>query len=300
MPTCIVCNKNRRGLDSNNACKECRVLDTNTADNSVQITVSEDSSDIPALPEDWMRKPLNELLGGHLMILINKNAKLVEDALRDQGKRVKVLEANYALNEAHKTLEKEKEKLKQRLIISETKVTNLEKNESTVKDILNKQHSYIVKCDKLKRLKNVIIGGLPENGDLQFDNKNAFTDNEKVNLILQAIGKEEIKSVHCRRIGNEDQGPNKRARYLLVEFSNQSDRNTVRNASSELKNVEVMKNIFIKGDLTKEEREEYKRLYTEKNILAENNPEVDVRVEKGKLYVGDDLVDQIKTSSKIF
>ena len=53
-----------------------------------------------------------------------------------------------------------------------------------------------------------------------------------------------------------------------------------------MNDIEELKNIFITSDLTKEEREEYKRLYTEKDVLEKSNPGVDVQVEKGKLYVG--------------
>ena len=63
-----------------------------------------------------------------------------------------------------------------------------------------------------------------------------------------------------------------------------------------LDNIPALKNKHI----TQKEQDEYKRTYAAKNTLSEYNPGVDVCVERGKLYVGEDLIDQIKTSSKIF
>jgi hypothetical protein len=119
-------------------------------------------------------------------------------------------------------------------------------------------------------------------------------------MMLTAIGKPEIEIANCRRVGTEDQGHEGRGRFLLVEFKNQADRNAVRGEAGKLDGIEELKHLRIKADLTKEEREQYKKLYAARDTLAESNPTENVRVDKGKLYVGDRLVDEVKTSSKIF
>ena len=150
------------------------------------------------------------------------------------------------------------------------------------------------------RLKNILIAGLSETENLRYDEEEASTDKEKVEMILKAIGKDEVDVAHCRRVGNEDQGHEGRGRFLLVEFTNQTDRNSVRNASEQLSRIEELKHIRMKADLTKEEREEYRRLYNSRDTLAASHPDEVVRVDKGKLYVGNNMVDQLNTTSRIF
>ena len=93
---------------------------------------------------------------------------------------------------------------------------------------------------------------MSENEGLTYHGKVAATDNQKAEMIFCALGKEEIKIVHCCRVGNQDQGPGQRGRFLLAEFSNQSDRNDIRNAANILNTIEELKKICIKVDLTKE------------------------------------------------
>ena len=285
MPICSTCNQQKKGrLDTNGVCRECRE----------NASASAGAEDIPPLPDDWMTTPISTLLGGHLLQVINNNMKPIRDMLEDQKKHIKSLE------DSNKKLEGDNKDLKQRLKIAETKIKNLETTEAKVKTVVTRQQAYIAKQDKMCRLKNVLIGGLSEVDALQHNNEVADTDKDKVDLILSAIGQSTISIAHCRRVGTEDQGHEGRGRFLLVEFLNQNDRNAVRAASSQLSNFEHLKNIRIKADLTKEERDEYKRLYASKDTLAANHPNEDVRVDKGKLYVGNNVVDQINTATKIF
>ena len=289
MPVCSTCNRQKKGrLDTNGVCKECR------EGSSASATVPEDDPDIPPLPADWKTTPISTLLGGHLLQVINNNMKPIRDALEEQKKQIKSLE------ESNKKLEDDNKDLKQRLKIAETKVKNLEATETKVKTVVTRQQAYIAKQDKMCRLKNVLIGGLSEGNALEYNETVANTDNDKVELVLSALGKSSINIAHCRRVGTEDQGHEGRGRFLLVEFLNQSDRNAVRTASAQLSGIEALKHIRIKADLTKEEREEYKRLYASKDTLAASHPDENVRVDKGKLYVGDNVVDQINTTTKIF
>ena len=53
-------------------------------------------------------------------------------------------------------------------------------------------------------------------------------------LLLRLLGKEEIKPVFSKRVGNPDQGPQKRPRYTLVEFKDQLQRNEVKSTAHSL------------------------------------------------------------------
>ena len=282
-------------MDNNNVCKECRTPPNGTAAAAAASeALDEGEEGMPALPADWMTTPISTLLGGHLLQLITQKTKPIQDALDKQVKQIN------ELKESNKKLETDNKDLKQRLKIAETKVKNLESSETKIKTVVTRQQTYIAKQDKMSRLKNVLVGGLSESNDLLHDGQTANTDNEKVGMILAAIGKSEVDIAHCRRVGNVDQGHEGRGRFLLVEFANQTDRNSVRNASERLSRIEELKHIRMKADLTKEEREEYKRLYASKDALAASHPGENVRVDRGKLYVGENMVDQLKTSSTIF
>ena len=288
MPVCVTCNQQKTRLDRANTCKDCREAA------GVAAPPLADVSDVPPLPDNRKTAPISTLLGGHLLLVINQNMKPMHDILTQQTKQIAELQ------ESKKKLEDDNKDLKQRLKIAETKVKNLETNETKIKTVLTRQQTYIVKQDKMCRLKNVLIGGLSENENLLYDAEEAGTDKEKVEMVLKAIGKEEIDVVHCRRVGNEDQGHEGRGRFLLVEFTNQTDRNAVRNASDRLSQINELKHIRMKADLTKEEREEYKRIYNARDELILSHPGEQVKVDKGKLYVGANMVDQINTTSKLF
>ena len=284
------CNKTHSST-RRSVCKGCY----DTANPPTDI-MEEDDENIPELPEDWMNKPISELLGGHLTQLIKNNIKPIKDILEEQATKIKALEKD---NEKLKT---DGDKMKGQLKVSEGKVKNLEKDNILMKDILNKQHSYIARQDKLVRSKNLIISGLSEKDALEFHGNVAETDQQKVELILQAMNKDETEFVHCRRVGNEDQGHEGRGRFLLIEFLNQAERNAVRKAGEILSSLDELKHLRLKADLTKEERDEYKRLYAAKDAMVEAHPEerATIRIDKGKLMVGEREVDRIKHSTKLF
>ena len=119
-------------------------------------------------------------------------------------------------------------------------------------------------------------------------------------MILESLNLSSIDFVRCRRTGNQDQGPEKRPRFLIVEFWKQSDRNAVKAGGSKLQAIQELKNIRIKADLTKDERTEYKRLYDLKDQLSRENPEKVVVVDKGILKIDGQEVDKYKTPSSGF
>ena len=86
---------------------------------------------------------------------------------------------------------------------------------------------------------------------------------------------------------------------MLVEFKNQSERNGTKNASSLLNNIEELKTIRIKADLTKEERNEYTKLFKAKEEIEKDENAV-VEVNKGKLIVNGNVVDQVNFNKSLF
>ena len=117
---------------------------------------------------------------------------------------------------------------------------------------------------------------------------------------MKVVEAQNIRVMNSHRIGKKDQGTDNRPRYLLVEFANAADRNSVKKKSEKLKENDDTKDFYMKADSTKKEREEYKRLYDLKKKLEEDDPTKTVRIEYGKLYVEDVVVDEVHTANSDF
>ena len=128
----------------------------------------------------------------------------------------------------------------------------------------------------------------------------ASSDNEKVNLILDALNVGDKEFVRCRRTGNQDQSLQKRPRFLVVEFSTQLDRNAVKAEGSRLHQIPELRNVRIKADLTKDERTEYRRLYDLRDQLTRDNPDKTAIVDKGVVRLDGHEIDRYKTPSSSF
>jgi hypothetical protein len=110
----------------------------------------------------------------------------------------------------------------------------------------------------------------------------------------------DITPVSIRRIGNKDQGAEKRPRFIVIEFASSDDRNKVKKVSDKLKENEDTKNYYLKADKTKKEREEYKRIYDMKKKIEEEEPGKKVEINYGKLYVDGTVVSKIETENNDF
>ena len=112
---------------------------------------------------------------------------------------------------------------------------------------------------------------------------------------------EDVIVSHQKRIGAKDQGAERRARFILLEFMDNNDRNKVKKESEKLKANEDTKLFYLKADKTKKEREEYKRLNKMKEELEKDNPErKKIEIKYGKLYVNEAVVDRVETENYPF
>ena len=168
-----------------------------------------------------------------------------------------------------------------------------------MKTVITKQQSLIVQHDRDARAKRLIVCGIPEQ-DWELHGETVSAEKDKVQLVLNYLRKDEIYPVYVKRVGNQDQGPQKRPRYLLVEFKDKSDRNEVMTVSGMLKDDEETKKLRIKADLTKTERDEYARIYKEKEKIESEDTDATVIFEKGKLIVNGTVVDQLRFNTSIF
>ena len=238
-----------------------------------------------------------------------------DDHIKTSELQIKELQTDYiALKEEARIQFIELEKIQEKLenenkskLILEKKVKSLEKdkdlmNEKLTKitNVINAQQSKITNLDKTERMKNLIISGVSETSDLIYNDEVATDDTNKFNLILKAIGLDEIKTENVRRVGNTDRGADERPRYIFVHFKSARERNLVKSKANDLKEIESLKNIFMKADMPKIERDEYTRLYTEKLKIEREFPSKKVEITKGKLMVDGTEVDRMKTLNLVF
>ena len=258
-------------------------------------------SQIDAIP-DLSLSDLNQpLTTGTMLKIIAGAMRPLHDKIAELEKRISKLEESQQANtETVKDVASACKFAEKKIAVTETKIKNLEEKNDKLKKVVIKQQSHIAYQEKGMRLRNVVIGGLSEIEPLTLHEDAASSDQEKVKLILDALNLKDIKFVRCRRTGNQDQGPQKRPRFLIVEFSTQLDRNSVKSAGSQLNGIPELRGIRIKADLTKDERMEYKRLYDLRDQLARDNLGKIVIVDKGVVKLDGQEIDRYKTPSSGF
>ena len=298
MPQCVQCPNKQAKLNVGDLCVSCFKNVSDKGENSNMMSMSDiagipmaEIENLPALSQENLNEPMT---AGMMLKMFADVMRPIHEKLNDHEKRICTLEqSSIDTTDSVTKVETNHKNLEQKLTAAGTKIRNLETANEKLKNIVTKQQSHITTQDKNIRLKNVVMAGLCESPLLnETGDEIASTDEEKVHVVLEALNLDDIEFNHCRRTGNKDQGPQDRPRFLIVEFQKQSDRNKVRSASHLLKNVPHLKNIRIKADLNKQERDEYKRLYEVKDKLAVDNPNATIVVEKGLLKMNGIQVDK--------
>ena len=305
MPQCVKCPTKQSKLNVGDLCTAChkKGKDHDDEDSAqTQTTMSDIAgvslSEIEALPDLSFADMNQPLTTGAMSKIIAGAMKPIHERLDDHEKRINKLEENQKdTAQAVTKVENDNKNTNKRLDVTETKIKHLEEKNDALKKVVIKQQSQIAIQEKNNRLKNVVVGGLDENNPLVVEGNSASTDSEKVKLILNYLNLSRIDFTRCRRTGNKDQGPQKRPRFLIVEFAKQSDRNEVKAAGPQLQTIPALNDIRIKADLTKEERAEYKRLYDLKDKLCQDNPGKVVVVDRGAVKLDGQEIDKFKAPS---
>lgn len=313
MPQCIKCPNKQAKLNVGDLCVSCYKKDGDAGaggtssstdgniliiDDIAGIPMSE-IENIPPLSKDNLDQPIT---AGMMLKIFSDFMKPIQDKLNEHEKRITTLENKCeATNESVSKVEEKTNIIEQKLTAAGTKIKNLESANEKLKNVVTKQQSHISSQDKNARFKNIVIAGLCENALLDENgNEIASADEEKVQVVLDALQLDDIQFNHCRRTGNKDQGPQARPRFLIVEFQKQNDRNKVRSGAHLLNNFQHLKNLRIKADLSKAERDEYKRLYGVKDKLVAENPLATIVVEKGLLKMDGVQVDKYSVKNAVF
>ena len=251
------------------------------------------------MPEgNWLMKPIAEVTMGQFLKVVTNTISVSHRDLKNQMNGIN--EELQKMEEERKDLKTQNDQMNEKLKLQGVRVKNLEESCKKMKTVITKQQSLIIQHDRSARSKRLIVCGIPEEDVWELQGETVSTEMGKVELVLKYLQKQDIKPVYVKRVGNPDQGPQKRPRYLLVEFKEKCERNEVMNVSNLLKEDEETKKLRIKSDLTKTERDEYARIYKEKENIEKQDSSAIVVIDKGKLLVNGNVVDQLKFNTSLF
>ena len=154
--------------------------------------------------------------------------------------------------------------------------------------VLAKQQLFLEVLDRKEREKNLIVLGVPEDGQ---DLDGATADAEKLRKIWSKMGTDE-ELVSYRRLGNVGN----RKRPILATMATKEAKFKVLEKTNQLKNVGGMYNtIYVKKDVHPSIREEWKRLRnveaTEKENPANVGCTIRLDVKERKVYRDNVVID---------
>ena len=111
-----------------------------------------------------------------------------------------------------------------------------------IKKIIVKQQQFIEKIEQEKRIKNVVIQGIPE-ASLSIEGEDLDDDEEKVTYLFEVMNPhKEIGAIESSfRIGRETEG---KPRKLIVKFKEKEDSNTFLFNQRQLRSSELCKKHF--------------------------------------------------------
>ena len=186
---------------------------------------------------------------------------------------------------------------------AQTEQARLDLDIKQVKDVILTQQKTIEKHEKDKRQKNLIFSGVPECnvcvGDTQLND-----DISKVNYICESISSDhrewDIES--CARLGVKRSGRN---RILQVKFTSLQPRNDTlyqqRVIRSDPQFYGAFGRVYINADssflMRMEEKRLRDRLKDEKGKISSDSR---MFIRSGKLYLNDQVIDQINIENQLF
>lgn len=197
---------------------------------------------------------------GELKQIVKVTDKLV-NAIEEQGKQIEVLQKNLKeLNKVSiKKLDENQQETKQWSSLFKNKVETLITDVGKVQgSVTETQTKLELNSERQKRQNNIIVYNLTEDVDKS-------KDKEVVFKLLREVTNKKIEKeiVEAFRLGKRI-ADSSRPRPVLVKFVNQSARDMVLDSSNKLKESEQFSKVILSLDLSKEDREECKKLFTEK------------------------------------
>ena len=208
-----------------------------------------------------------------------------EDMLREQKEQIQELRLKIdsfskdsieKLEETRTTSKKWSELFKYKV---EVLTSNVKSIQQSVEDTETKIY---VAADRQGRINNIVIYNMPEN-----DNNSRTEVKDNVLKLMEDITKMKLEKdiSDVFRLGRKSEL--QKPRPVLVKFENQLVKNLVMENAPKLRRTEATKNIILGNDLSKEDRQECRRLLQEKKEEIRSKDDVSKWIFRIKGKVGD-------------
>lgn len=285
MPACMLCNVIKTRLDARNLCADCRTLEDQNAgvDNLLETAIAtQHDLDTPCditirqmlqIVQKAMaitQQPLSEKIDGISTKIDNLHAEVAENAAR-----IAQLRTEYNNQKAD--------------------VTMMTGEIESLKKVILKQQEYLETCKRKDLQGNIIVSGIPKANLTIGDD--VFEENDtKTAAVLDFIG--------CRTDPTTYElyaipGPDDRDAQIKLKFKDHTKIDAIMTNAKKLKNLENFR-IFIKRDEPYHTRKENARLRKRRYDLSRVNINDNIKIDKGKLYHNDMIVDKFDLNNQIF
>ena len=246
---------------------------------------------MPALPDNWDNKALTELSAGHLIRLMLGFYLPMQTELKNLANQI--IDIQKANKVQFVKLEKDADEIKE----LRNDASKHEKEVVSLKKALYNQQVFLENVQKKELRNNVIVSGIP-NAEIEYKGTSYNGTNTKVQLMLNEI---------CPGIKTDA--------YKLITFPSAEGRSThvckmvfkdydtkmnVYNNTTKLKQIEVLKTVFIKWDEPRYTRRENSRLRAKKYNLSQQYPNDEITIKKGILYHNNVQCDKFHLTNQIF
>ena len=242
-----------------------------------------------------MAKQMSDLKGMQRNQLqrINKE-ELIDVILAANNEKDNLLEITKKLTEVINELESLKSLVTSPESAANKKIAALEARLEKQDEIIAKHQLYMESLDRREREANVIILGVPDEGEAL---EGAVTDNDKIGKVWAAIDAGHVNGT-LRRLGRYD-ATNHRCRPILLTLSDKTSRSGLLDLARKLKECgEPYKKIYVKKDVHPSVRREWQRL-RDAERMEKDRPEnagcvIRLDTRERKLYKGNCVIDSWK------
>ena len=174
---------------------------------------------------------------------------------------------------------------------------------NTLKKVVSEQQKFLetLKRDKVKD--NIFISGIPNTLNIDGDNTD---DNDKIVHHILSFVEPDISDGDYRVIKHFEPREGYLRHSSILGFTNANAKKNILQNSKKLNGLSeenVLRKVFIKSEQTPLTRKENSRIYGEFKKLKDTH-EADesqkVKLEKGKLYLNDEVVDEFSLLNQLF
>ena len=172
-----------------------------------------------------------------------------------------------------------------------------------MKKVISEQQRFLetVKRDKVKD--NIFISGIPNSMDIGGTNT---VKNDEIVLHILSFIEPTVSDEDYKVVKAFDPRDGLPRHSCLLSFSNVDARKKILDNSKNLNGLSddnVLKKVYVKSEQTPLTRKENSRLWGEFKRLQESHRDdvtKRIKLEKGKLYLNDDVVDEFSLTNQLF